>query len=204
MLSPGAFERPGWPAVANAAVALAARPYLALTRARVPAGDVHRIDGFDDRFTALWDRVAPKFTFAVRRDARYLQWKYVALPHVRYEIATIERDGTVAGYAVFRHTDEARGRVTALVDFLADPDDRRTFAALLSHVEREARKAGSDKIRTFALNAGFRRTLRSLGYSQVPSTIEFVAKVNAVPVGPDYYADTSAWHVTFGDSDQDR
>ena len=116
----------------------------------------------------------------------------------------LEREGALLGYAVYRHADDARGQVTALVDFLADPDDPQTFASLLKAVEWDARKAGSDKIRVFAMNAAFRRQMRALSYSQVPSTIEFVAKVNAVPVGPDYYADTSRWHVTFGDSDQDR
>ena len=152
----------------------------------------------------LWQQVASKFGFAVRRDARYLQWKYVKPPHLRYEILSIEREGALLGYAVYRHADDARGQVTALVDFLADPDDPQTFASLLKAVEWDARKAGSDKIRVFAMNAAFRRQMRALSYSQVPSTIEFVAKVNAVPVGPDYYADTSRWHVTFGDSDQDR
>ncbi len=41
---------------------------------------------------------------------RYLQWKYVALPHLRYEILSIEREGALLGYAVFRHVDDARGR----------------------------------------------------------------------------------------------
>jgi GNAT superfamily N-acetyltransferase len=205
MLSPRAFARPGWPSAVNAIVAIAAQPWLALTRASVPHDvQVNRVATFDERFTALWERVASRFALAVRRDARYLQWKYVDLPHLQYEIATVERNGTLAGYAVYRHADEARGRVTALVDFLADPEDRSTFAALLAEVEREARLAGAGKIRAFAMNAAFRNTMRSLGYSRVASTIEFVAKVNAVPVDPGYYADTSTWHVTFGDSDQDR
>jgi hypothetical protein len=42
------------------------------------------------------------------------------------------------------------------------------------------------------------------GYFQVKSTVEFVAKINALPVGDDFYRDTSRWHVTLGDSDQDR
>ena len=205
MLSPKAFARPGWPPFLNALAGLVARPYLAFTAARVPEDvEVRHITSFDARFTALWEHVAPKFRFGVRRDAAYLQWKYLALPHLRYEIVTIERDGKLEGYAVYRHADEARSRVTALVDFVAHPDDGKAFPALLGAVEHEARKAGSDKIRAFVMNAAFRKTMRSFGYAQVPSTIEFVAKVNAVPVGADFYADTSAWHVTFGDSDQDR
>ena len=65
-------------------------------------------------------------------------------------------------------------------------------------------QADSDKIRTFAMHAGFRRMLRRAGYFQVKSTMEFVVKVNGVEVPPDFYDDTERWHVTLGDSDQDR
>jgi hypothetical protein len=71
-------------------------------------------------------------------------------------------------------------------------------------VDREARAADSDKIRTFMMHDGFRRLLRKNGYYSVKSTIQFVAKVNGVSVPPDFYKDTSRWHATLGDSDQDR
>jgi hypothetical protein len=114
------------------------------------------------------------------------------------------RNGKTAGYAVYRHAHESRGRVTLLVDFLTDPDDETGFKTLLRWVDREAREADSDKIRTFALHAGFRRLLRKSGYFQVKSTMEFVIKVNGTDVTPAFYEDTDRWHVTLGDSDQDR
>jgi GNAT superfamily N-acetyltransferase len=204
-ISPRAFTRANWPSAANGLVSLAARPVVAMLRSRrVPNAGVRTVRDFDARFTELWDRVAPKFTFAVRRDAAYLQWKYVALPHIRYNIIALDRGETIGGYAVFRHVHESRGRVTALVDLLADPDDRQAVAALLGAVENDARTAGSDKIRAFVMNAALRNVMRGQGYFRVRSTIELVAKVNAVPVGPDFYAHRDAWHVMFGDSDQDR
>jgi hypothetical protein len=204
-ISARAFRKDGWPAPVNALFSLMVRPLLALSRSKsTPSAGVRAIRSFDERFTALWERVASKFTFAVRRDAAYLQWKYVALPHIRYEVIALDRGGEIAGYAVFRHVDEPRGRVTALVDLLADPDDRDAVVSLLNAVEHEARTAGSDKIRAFVMNAAFRATMRAQGYFHVRSTIELVAKVNAVPVDERFYADTGAWHVMFGDSDQDR
>jgi len=38
----------------------------------------------------------------------------------------------------------------------------------------------------------------------VKSTMEFTAKVNRVELPGDYYTVTDRWHVTLGDSDQDR
>jgi hypothetical protein len=34
--------------------------------------------------------------------------------------------------------------------------------------------------------------------------MEFVIKVNGLPVPGDFYQQTDGWHVTLGDSDQDR
>ena len=46
--------------------------------------------------------------------------------------------------------------------------------------------------------------LRKSGYFSVKSTMEFVAKVNAVDVPADVLRGHDRWHVTLGDSDQDR
>jgi hypothetical protein len=177
---------------------------LVVSRTRPLRAEVRMIQRFDDSFTRLWETLAPAFDVAVRRDAAYLNWKYVSAPHVRYSIAALRRDDRNVGYAVYRHLLEPRGRVTLLVDFLTDPDDVSGFHTLLRWIDREARQADSDKIRTFALHAGFRRMLRRSGYFQVKSTMEFVAKVNGVDVPPSFYQDTDRWHLTLGDSDQDR
>ena len=94
--------------------------------------------------------------------------------------------------------------MTLLVDFLTDPTDEIGMTTLLRWVDREARAADSDKIRTFALHAGFRRLLRKSGYYAVKSSMTLLAKVNAVSVPSSFYENTDTWHVTLGDSDQDR
>jgi GNAT superfamily N-acetyltransferase len=200
-----ALRRPNWPVPINRLVSVLTLPIVRIVARTRPLGaEVVVIQRFDDSFTTLWEELAPKFAFAVRRDAAYLNWKYVGAPHVRYAIAALRRDGRNVGYAVYRHLHEPRGRVTLLVDFLADPSDERGLRALLHWVDREARQADSDKIRTFAMHGAFRRILRRSGYFQVKSTMEFVAKVNDVEVDHAFYENPDEWHVTLGDSDQDR
>jgi hypothetical protein len=159
---------------------------------------------FDSSFTTLWERLAPKFDLAIRRDAPYLNWRYVEPPHVRYGIVALKRQGTVHGYAVYRHLHEPLGRVTLLVDFLVDPDDGAGLKTLLHWVDRVARAEDSDKVRSYVMNGPFRRGLRRNGYFQVKSTLMAGVKVNAVQVPSDFYNDTAGWHVTYGDSDQDQ
>jgi GNAT superfamily N-acetyltransferase len=200
-----ALRRPNWPVPLNRLVSAVTLPIVMIVaRSRPIRAEVRLIQRFDDSFTQLWDELSRKFDFAVRRDAAYLNWKYVSAPHVRYSIAALRREERNVGYAVYRHLHEPRGRVTLLVDFLTDPDDADAFSTLLRWIDREARQADSDKIRAFAMHAGFKRVLKRSGYFQVKSTMEFVAKLNAVQVDPSFYENTDRWHLTLGDSDQDR
>jgi hypothetical protein len=200
-----ALRRPEWPLLLNRLVSAVTLPIVKIVaRNRPLRAEVRLLQRFDDSFTELWETVAPKFELAVRRDAAYLNWKYTSAPHVRYSIAALRRDDRNVGYAVYRHLYEPRGRVTLLVDFLTDPDDEEGFSTLLGWVDREARRADSDKIRTFALHETFSRILKKAGYFQVKSTMDFVAKVNAIELPASFYEETARWHVTLGDSDQDR
>ena len=204
-LGPRALGRASWPVPVNRFVSYITLPWIRLvSRSRPLEGTVRTVRQFDDRFTRLWERVRDKFAFAVRRDAAYLNWKYIQPPHVRYSVGVLERGSEVAGYVVYRHVVEPRGRVTLLVDFFADPDDQSAVLTLLRWIDREARAADSDKIRTFSMHDTFRKHLRKSGYYSVKSTMELVAKINAIDVPASYYKDTSRWHVTLGDSDQDR
>jgi GNAT superfamily N-acetyltransferase len=204
-LSRRAFRHPRWPVVINRLISALTWPIVVVvSRTRPLRAEVRVIQRFDESFTELWERLRPKFDVAVRRDAAYLNWKFATAPHVRYTIVALVRDGRTAGYAVYRHVHEPRGRVTLLVDFLADADDEEGVATLLHWIDREARQADSDKIRAFALHAGFRKVLRKSGYFVVKSTMEFVIKINGADVTPEFYENTDRWHVTLGDSDQDR
>ena len=205
-MSRRALRNPTLPTGLNRFVSYVTLPWVKrVARMKPLEGEVQPIRHFDDGFTRLWERVKHRFAFAVRRDAAYLNWKYIQTPHVRYTAAALMRDDGAAGYVVYRHMQEPRGRVTLLVDFLADPNDTSGIFTLLRWMDREARAADSDKIRTFALNEPFRKVLRQSGYYQRRKAgIEFVAKINAVEVPASYYANTESWHVTLGDSDQDH
>lgn len=200
-----AFRRPDWPLALNRLVSALTLPVVrVVSRLKPLRADVVPVDRFDDAFTDLWDRLAGSFRFAVRRDAAYLNWKFVEPPHVRYSRVALKRGDALAGYAVYRHVQEPRGRVTLLVDFLVDPADELGLKTLLRWIDREARAADSDKVRAFCMHEGFRRILRRSGYFVVKSTMDFTAKINAVDVSSSFYEDTGGWHVTLGDSDQDR
>jgi hypothetical protein len=204
-LSRRALRRPNWPMPINRLVSALTLPFvLVVGRARPLREQVEVVRRFDRDIDALWHRVAPQLDLAVRRDAAYLNWKFIEPPHVRYSVAVLKRNEEPHGYAVYRHLREPQGRVTQIVDFLVDPADERGLKTLLRWVDREARAEDSDKIRCYVQHTKFRRVLRRSGYFVVKSNVLLNAKVNAVQVPPGFYDRADAWHFTWGDGELDH
>jgi hypothetical protein len=175
-----------------------------VARLRPLKEEVQTVRRFDGGVDKLWESVKGRFDLAARRDARYLNWKFMESPHVRYQAAVLRHDDAVAGYVIYRHVREPQGRVTLIVDFLADPADSRTVATLAGWVDREARLEDSDKIRCYATHGEFRRLLRKNGYFVLKSDIDVIAKVNALEVPKDFYQSGDSWHLTLGDGAMDH
>ena len=204
-LSRRALRRPSWPMPVNRLVSAITLPFVrVVARARPLREQIEIVRRFDRDIDRLWERVAPRLDLAVRRDAAYLNWKFIEPPHVRYAVAVLKRDEAAHGYAVYRHLREPQGRVTQIIDFLVDPADERGLKTLLRWVDREARAEDSDKIRCYVQHAKFRRVLRRSGYFVVKSSVQLTAKVNAVQVPPDFYDDPDGWHFTWGDGELDH
>lgn len=204
-LSRRALRRPDWPQPVNRLVSAVTLPLVKVVARQRPLREsvevVRRLDASADE---LWAQAADKFALAVRRDAAYVNWRFAEPPHARYAIAVLRRQGAAAGYVVYRHTHEPRGRVTHVVDFLALPGDDRALKTLLRWVDREARVADSDKIRCHATHAGFRRVLRRSGYFGVRSTATLSVKVHDPATARRFYDKTDDWHFTLGDGAVDQ
>jgi hypothetical protein len=204
-LSRRALRQPQWPLAINRLVSAVTLPFVRVVSLPRPLREeVEIVRRFERGLDALWERVSPRLDLAVRRDAAYLNWKFIEPPHVRYAVAILRRDNEAHGYAVYRHMREPQGRVTQIVDFLTDPDDERGLKTLLRWVDREARAEDSDKIRCYVQHARFRKVLRRSGYFVVKSNVHLNAKVNAVEVPPDFYEEPDGWHFTWGDGDLDH
>ena len=204
-ISRRAFRIPTWPVAINRLVSALALPVVrVVSRSQPLKEEVEVIRRFDLRADRLWDRLAGRFAIAVRRDARYLNWKFIEPPHVRYSAALLRRGEEVDGYVVYRHLREPQGRVTQIVDLLADPSDERGLKTLARWIDREARAADSDKIRCYATHASIRRVLRRSGYFVVKSGVDITVKVNAAGVAGNFYSAADDWHFTLGDGDLDH
>jgi len=145
------------------------------------------------------------FDFVAERKREYLQWKYRKPPHVRYDIYEARRgpEGELTGYVVLRIAFRNGVRLALLVDLFADPEDKETLGALLDRAIDYAREASAARLQSFTFDRRITGRLMAKGFLLIPSPMQFCVRIKS-GVDEGFFRDTSRWHVTFGDSDQDR
>jgi GNAT superfamily N-acetyltransferase len=91
------------------AISAPVRAMLSVTDAlnRVPEGfNAGLAEGFDERFTGLWEKMNKDGIVVGNRDSRYLSWRYASHPLNKYNIFIMEDGGTLTGYAVYRFEED--------------------------------------------------------------------------------------------------
>ena len=111
----------------------------------------------------FFERVAPSYHFLVRRDARYLRWRYLQCPDVPYVMVAIRKWRRLVGWSVFG----VRGSRLAWGDALFDPGHPEAVEVLLRHV---VPGYAVDRIDGWfpARPAWFDGVLRGLGFESRP------------------------------------
>jgi GNAT superfamily N-acetyltransferase len=187
--------------VAGRALGLALR--LRERRPRPQSAAVtQRIDGFGPEHDDLWERARASYAMCVRRDAAYLNWKYVRCPHRSYDLWEARRAEKVTGYAVTRHEDYHGLRLGWIVDLFTASDDPDSREALLDAVLAAFREARVARAQAFAMSTTLAGSLRGRAFWAGRSPMQFC--VRSRWPSDTVLEDLGRWHVVFGDSDMDR
>jgi GNAT superfamily N-acetyltransferase len=162
------------------------------------------LERFDARFDALWERAKPQLGIAVRRDAEYLNWRYVAMPTHRHErLAAITARGEAAGYVVWRPIPAGGGLVVWVLDVGWDPWQRGVLETLLLAVVAAAREQHAIQVVCVAAHPTVVRTLRSLGFlHNRRAEFHMVSNWEGVFARAEV-TNIRRWHLTLGDADGD-
>ncbi len=159
---------------------------------------------FSEAFDRLWEKACRPYDFIAERKSRYLEWKYHQVPYVTYDIYQAFRDKELAGYVVLRDTEKNGVRLGLLIDWFAHPEDLAVLEALLDRTAVWGREKGVARLQTFTFDERLATRLRYKGFFKIKSPMQFCLKIASDHVDGSFFQDTSQWHVTFGDSDQDR
>ena len=184
-----------WPVAVNRFVSYVTLPWVRLVaRPRPLQGEVRVIRHFDERLHApLGTRARRSSRFAVRRDAAYLNWKYIQAPHVRYTIAVARaRRRSRRLRRLSAHAGAARPRHAARR--LPDRSRRRSGLSrrcCAGSIARRAPPTPTRSARSRCTKASASSCSKS-GYYAVKSTMEFVARSTPCRCRPSSTRDTTA------------
>ncbi|TAJ21163.1 MAG: GNAT family N-acetyltransferase, partial [Planctomycetota bacterium] len=112
----------------------------------LPSG-VERVQRFDERVGALYERCAPEWRASGVRDAQFLNWRVCDAPAREYRaLAAVDAAGAWSGCAIARELDVDGARHTVLCDWLVPRDDEASADRLLAALSADARAHGSQQL----------------------------------------------------------
>jgi len=114
--------------------------------AQLLAYRVQRVDHFDANWDQFYDRVRAAYALLVKRDSRYLEWRYARCADRQYFIYAVRRWGRMVGWSVFRRD----GSRLIWGDALFDPNAPSAVRLLLKHVLMSPEHRGAETIETWA------------------------------------------------------
>ena len=176
--------------------------FLRTREAVVSDVETRSITEFSAEYDTLWQQARDGYAMCVRRDAAYLNWKYVGCPTRDYDITEARRQGALCGYAVSRHDAYHGLGLGWIVDVFTRPEDDGCREALLARVLDGFRAGGVARAQAFSMNAALGASLRRFGFFSRRSPMQFC--VHSQIAAESVLAARDDWHVVFGDSDMDR
>jgi len=170
--------------------------------------EVRAVATFDDEYDDLWLRARASFATCVRRDARYLRWKYLACPFRQYRVLEARKSGTLSGYAVLREEGEASFRRGVIADLFCDTEDQSTQDALLAAAIADFSTKRMARIEVYCFNARLAAALRRHGFRSGATAVQYCVAFRGTPdanaVTRPVLDAVKNWNLYIGDGDLDR
>ena len=175
---------------------------------RAPAGvDVQRVGEVPDDVGELYAvvRAEKRGQCVLRRDVRYLRWRYVDNPQRGdYALWCARRSGRLAGFMVTKPKHGLAPDSATIADWLVPSGDAEAVDALLAAAVRSQREEGKERLlAVFPPWSPEASALIARGFRDVPSATwlqrRLIHNVNKPAITPQFLA--QSWWYTLGDSD---
>jgi GNAT superfamily N-acetyltransferase len=151
-----------------------------------------------EHFTEAFDRFARKAMTGdyggMVKDAGYMNWRYINVPHRRYRTYARESNGEIISSVVLRIS----GNTATIADILWDPRQQDELAAAIGFARKASRRLGAVKLVAWGTAAPLRKELKRQFFferSETPNFAFLETNGNAQTV------DWSAMHFVHGDGD---
>jgi len=162
-----------------------------------------QIEKFDKEIDLLWESVSPDFYAIVKRDHRYLNWKYVEKPYVDYFKFIARRRGKICGYLIIRRGQFPEPMIGIITDLFVSPEDKSTIMALISHsisffkIERVRSIVAASNV------PEYQECFRAFGFDKFEENVPMV-RVGKPDADSEMCWESKKWFLCKGDHDWDQ
>lgn len=160
---------------------------------------ISELAGFDKRFDSLWEQVKSSNDILIKRDQKYLNWRYTLNPQHEYRIFAYIDNNELLGYAVFKEFNSD----IDIVDILTVQDDH-IGEELIFAVLDIARQHGNIKGINIWLSVHYplHYRLEKIGFTNdAPVTYFGVRRLSSHNPQGVILEKFSCWYIQMGDSD---
>jgi len=172
----------------------------------VPAGlEVQKVDTVPPDLGSLHERTRADKAIMLRRDYRYVLWRYVDNPaHADYELWTVRQRGRLAGLLVLKPGSGLAPESATIVDWIVPENDAAATEALLAvAVRRQHEQQKQRLLAVFPPWSSEHRALVARGFQPTPSANwmqrRLIHNICQAQITPEFLA--QKWWYTLGDSD---
>lgn len=109
------------------------RDFVKRSQRTAKGTSIVEVDRFGPEIDELWDRTRGDYPVICPRDARFLNWRFVDCPELRYRCFVAQRDGRAVGYVVLRRAESVELSQGIIADLYASRRDVQTVDALIRH-----------------------------------------------------------------------
>ena len=177
--------------------------YALVVNRRTYEPDIHvkveKIERFDNSFDDFWENVQHDYPVIVKRDSRYLNWKFFDRPDLEYTVYRASRNNVLEGYIVLRDEERFGVRTGFVVDILSRKKDIGVIESLLVTALNRFRERGMDQVsaQSFFVPT-FRKVFSRMGFITKPSrrVRRIVLTINNKSMPRDVLADPENWFIT--------
>jgi GNAT superfamily N-acetyltransferase len=169
---------------------------------RVDGIEVRPVACFGDEYDDLWQRARGSYAAVVRRDARYLAWKYLHCPYRVYRVLEARMRGRLTGFIVLRQEGASAFLRGVIADLFCDVHDTATQDALVDVALDDFKSKRTARVETYCQDARLGDVFSRHGFRAGRTTIQYCVAHRHAGSGP--LLRRAEWSLMLGDGDLDR
>lgn len=157
---------------------------------------------FDIEFGEFIKRASLGYDVIVHRTVKFLSWKYMKNPTVKYRIFAARKEGTLTGYIVLRTPHPTELRIGIISDLFTASGDTESIEALVRHAITYFGK-NVNVIESLVSHLFIKKTMKMLGFFTIRNYIPHFLCMQPT-LRMQMMDHRSDWFLTYADHDLDQ